>query len=523
MWLFSTTILINIFKSTVTFMCRFILITFCILFANQTIAQEFPKENDTLNYRLAGFCTQPMANAKHYLFEIADPALPQKQSLPAVILSKKSDTSRAVILLPSFDKEYMWRVKYLNKKSKVIKTTPFIRFRTGYYTTIDTNLYRMLIFDSATRDDIYLVMDYTTVIYNLKGEPVWYLPGINLVPDKNMQMRDVKPTHDGTFTATSHFGAYEFNYNGKKLWEAPNDGKVSGDTSEAYHHEFTKLKSGNYMVAAAQKKDMKIPSAYKIKQEFIESGLFTKRGDNYYREVPTDNLIEYNSSGEVVWYWKATEHFTEADFIRTRDYGANSLDVDMHLNSFFFDEENKVVYLSFRNMDEIVKIEYPSGKILKRYGAIWLNDSTKSDQRLFYGQHCIYKTPNGRIYLFNNNTNRKLMMDEKARENTPSHVCILEETATKTGMKKIFDFSCDIDTNAKKHGGAGGSVAVLADGAMLVNMGSAGRVFIVGEDKKIILNALPQSADANRNWYNLGQYRVNFINKTDIEKFIFSQ
>lgn len=503
-------------------MYRLLLTLLCIATFDAVLAQHFPKEGDTLNYRLAGFSTQAKEGVTKYLFEIADPTLPQKKSMPAVILSQTADTCRAVILLPSFNKNYLWRVSYLDKRNRVIATTPYIKFRTGYFTTIDTSQYRMRIFsNSYVPDDIYLVMDYTTVIYDLNGNPVWFLPSINLGSDKNVQMRDVKPTRYGTFTSTSFWGAHEFNYNGTRIWEAPNDGKVSGDTSEAYHHEFTRLKSGNYMVAAAQRKNMQVPSTYKVKQEAVESGLFTKKGEHYYREVPTDNLIEYNAKGEVVWYWKALDHFAEADFFRTRDYGANSLDVDMHLNSFFFDEKNKVIYMSFRNMDEVIKIEYPSGKILKRYGAIWLNDSTKSDKKLFYGQHCVVKKPDGRIYLFNNNTNRKIMMDEQARENTPSHVNIFVEDSSKTGLKKIWDFSCDIDTYAKKHGGAGGSVAVLPGGNILVNMGSAGRVFIVDENKKVLWNAIPQSADANGNWYNLAPYRVNFIRKKDIEKYIF--
>src|SRR5690606_4068388 len=105
-------------------------------------------------------------------------------------------------------------------------------------------------------------------------------------------------------TATGSNTAFEFDYNGKKIWQAPNNGEVSGENSENYHYEFTKLNSGNYMVAASQKKDLRIPANYEIDEQYIIGGMFTKKGNDFYREIKTDNLIEYDSNGKVIWYWK---------------------------------------------------------------------------------------------------------------------------------------------------------------------------------------------------------------------------
>lgn len=502
-----------------------VFLLFVILLCTRAVSgqQPFPGEGAVLNYRLAGITAVPDSKASGYLFEVAE-TVGSANGEEKVIISRLSKDNRTIVNLPAFGKSYMWRVSYLDKKNKAIKTTPYLHFSTGTYPSVDTAKYRLTRignFSKKDYDEIYVIVDHTTVIYDLEGNPLWYLPGINLVEEKELQMRDIKPTKDGTFTATCAYGAFEFDYNGNTLWQAPDDGKVSGDTSEFYHHEFTKLGNGHYMVAAAERQMMKIPADVKLAPQQIESGLFEKKGNSYYRNVPSDNLIEYNKNKEVVWYWKAKDHFTDKDYFRTRDYGGNSLDVDMHLNSFFFDEQNKVIYLSFRNMDEIVKIEYPSGKILKRYGAIWLNDSTLSDRRLFYGQHCIYKAANGLLYVFNNNTDRKRMLTDTGRVNVASGISVLREVDTKTGLEYVWDFPCDVDTFTAKHGGAGGSVSLLPDGNILACTGSGGRALIVTPAKKVIWNVLPQSGDANRQWYNLGQYRVNYITKKDIEKFIF--
>jgi len=492
-----------------------------ILLLNTGFAQVFPGEGDVVNYRLTGITAPEDPKASAYLFEIAEYNVSESgEVVTKDIISKISATNRTIVMLPEFDKGYAWRVSYLNDKNKAKQRSPYYHFRTGKYPTIDTNQFRLKIIDSATDyDDMYVILDFISVIYDLKGNPVWYLPDIALVKDKNLQMRDLKPTKDNTFTATTNFGAFEMNYNGKLLWKAPNDGKVNGDTMEYYHHEFTKLDNGNYMVASLEYVMRRVPDWVKIKPETVTKDHLELRDGHYYKKITAGNLIEYNSKKEVVWYWKSTDHFTDDDFFRKRVL--NGFNTDMHLNAFDFDEKNKVIYMSFRNTNEIVKVAYPSGKILNRYGDIWTDDSTLSDKRLFYGQHCIRKEADGRLYLFNNNSNPMLLQSGPERMKAVSQVTILEEDSSKGGLKKVWEFACDIDTFAEAHGGAGGSVELLPDNCILVSMGSASRIFIVSPDKKIKWNVLPQNGDNNNNWYPLGQYRVTFISRKDLEKFIF--
>lgn len=505
-------------------MFRALLLLLCFSIFISANAQFFPGEGDVVNYRLVGFTIPKDSKAEKYLFEVAEYSSNDKGNITTRNAIKQvSDSNRTVIMMPHFDKGYTWRVSFLNKKGKVISSTPYSHFRTGKYPTIDSTQFRINIIDSIRQghrhDDIYILLDFISVIYDLDGNPIWYLPDIPLVKDKDLQMRDLKPTADGTFTATTNFGAFEMNYNGKLLWKGPNDGKVNGDTMEYYHHEFTKLDNGNYMAASLEYEMRKMPDWVKVKPEQLTPDMLEKRDDGYYKKITTGNLIEYDQNKKVVWSWRSLDHFTDDDFFRKR--AINGINTDMHLNAFDFDEENKVIYMSFRNTNEIVKIEYPSGKILKRYGATYSNDTTENETRLFYGQHCVRKEKDGRIYLFNNNSNPAVLQPSSERLKAISQISVFEENNTKAGLEKVWEFACDIDTFADTHGGAGGSVMVLDDGCILASMGSASRIFIVNKDKKIIWNAIPQSGDPNKNWYPLGQYRVSFIKRKDIDKFIF--
>lgn len=82
----------------------------------------------------------------------------------------------------------------------------------------------------------------------MNGKPVWYLPA-QLAENNNV--RDIKLTRHGTITyVIDELGVYETNYNGNIVWQGPNNGVVSKDRLEHYHHEFTRLNNGDYMALA---------------------------------------------------------------------------------------------------------------------------------------------------------------------------------------------------------------------------------------------------------------------------------
>ncbi|MBW7912452.1 MAG: aryl-sulfate sulfotransferase [Taibaiella sp.] len=485
--------------------------------------QVLPKDYDTLNYRLVGFSVPENKQATDYLLEVHE-YFPQDvggyESKP--LFEIKHPTHRIITTVPEFGKNYMWRIKYLKKK-KSIDSTDYHFFSTGYSPVIDTNKYRLRIIDSAVENPgIYVMLDFISVIYDLQGNPLWYLPELPVETDINKQTRDLKPTQDGTFTTVSGLGAYEFDYNGNLIWKAPNDGKVSGEKSESYHHEFTKLSNGNYMVCGTKSTLKKLPAGPGLEELRKRKKVELHDDGNYYINVNTGTLIEYDSKGNVVWKWLSENYFSDDYFFKKKISGPG-VHLGMHLNGFEFDEKNKVIYLSFRNTNQIVKIEYPSGKILQQYGQD-IKD-TSANEKLFYGQHCIRKSKDGKLYLFNNNTEEfnHGKADVESQKNV-SYVSVFEESATAHGgIRKIWEFSCDIDSNASAGAGPGGSTYMLENGAILVGMGGVSRIFIVSPEKKIIWNAIPELSNDNmKTTHPMRQYRASYINTNELEKYIFS-
>ena len=507
-------------------MIRLLILQFVIIpiFLNALSAQIIPKNHDTLNYRLVGFSFPANKNATAYQLELYSNSATTDKNTKAdkagmLIFSKQYTENQVIETVPEFNKSYKWRVLY-KKKNTFIDSSDYFFFRTGYSVTIDSSKYRIkIIKNSLGNDNQLFILDFISVMYGTDGQPLWYLPDIPLVTDKNIQIRDLKPTIDGTFTAVSSIGAYEFDYNGNVIWRAPNNGKISGDTSEFYHHEFTKLSSRNYMVCGRENAIRKIPSFDHIKIDtLINRGTIIKNNDGGYSiNITAGTLIEYDSNGNIVWHWKSSVHCSDSDFFRKsrRPSGVNT---DMHLNSFWFDETNKFIYLSFRNTNEIMKIEYPAGTIIARYNGVSPNGGN-----LYLGQHSIRKTADGKLYLFNNNLKMAdFSNDLNYKNQQTSYITILEETTGPDAhLKKLWEYSCDIDTFALPGAGVGGSVEMLPDNSILASMGAAGRIFIVTQDKRLLYNSVPQAKDENGKWGFIGQYRTSSLRKEELKKFIF--
>jgi len=72
------------------------------------------------------------------------------------------------------------------------------------------------------------------------GQAHLYLP---FIEGRNPAPTDLKLTTFGTITFISG-NAYEVDYNGKVLWQAPNNGYVSHMDHEILHHEFTRCRTG---------------------------------------------------------------------------------------------------------------------------------------------------------------------------------------------------------------------------------------------------------------------------------------
>jgi hypothetical protein len=427
-------------------------------------AQILPAEGDTINYLIAGFSVPKNKDAVKYVFKVAEGNYSMADAdefAKHIIAQSKPGSNKQILELPAFGKEYTWAVSYTDKLNKVHAPVVYYHFRTGYMKYTDTTLYRLRILKAdGTHGDAYAIPDKVGVAYNMKGVPVWYFK------NANKSVTDLKPTSTGTFTYLDQNGAYEIDYNGDILWKAPDNGKVNGENTEHYHHQLTKLNNGNYMVMGhetvlRQYEDSYIPPDSLIGKLILNNGI-------WYGKVDAGTLIEYDSRGNVVWSWKAASEYTNDTYFG-KPYWKEALRENTGMNAFYFDEKKKCIYISFANLNNIVKIEYPSAVLAAVYGKSGNAERQNVGRFVFRNQHDLHVTDKGSVYVFNNN----ILPDN-------STLSVLFESQDKIqNLRKYWEFPCVLDSSTTiLRVNEGGSIHVFTDSTILAGTGTSSRMFM---------------------------------------------
>ena len=237
----------------------------------------------------------------------------------------------------------------------------------------------------------------------------------------------------------------------------------------------------------------------------VDSGILT---------IASGTIVEYDRAGNVVWTWESSKYFEKIDHKKN----ASSLSrgcLDLHENSFFFDEKDKIIYLSFRNMNQVVKIKYPEGTIIGTIGEETPKTTQNKKNNLFYGQHSVKRTSDGSIVLFNNNTQHGPF---------PTILKIKEPALINDHAKITWEYKCTSNVASKNGYVSGGNVVELPDNSMLVSMAiPANEIFIVNKDKHIVWSAATERYDdGQKKWLPLARYRASIIEgKQQLERLIW--
>lgn len=443
-------------------------------------AQVHPANGDSVHYRLTGFEVPAHLTATQYILHIGT-----DKELKKPLQSITSTTQRIIATLPWYDTTYYWRVEY-KKKRKTVGYTDVYRLTTLPNPWGDTVFFNMEILQPPkAHKDMLIFLGSTRSLYSLSGEHLWFLPAIKGITDNRYPIRDLKLTNRNTITFLSDLFACEIDYDGNLLWQAPNNGKISGEKTELIHHEFTRLENGHYMIAGNKPVKRQLPD--NVSDLFRYDRSVTTENGKYYTMLEAGTLIEYDTAGNIVWTWICADHLADEDiFTPMKD---STLFTGTHLNGFYFDQKNNIIYASFRDISRVMKISYPSGEVLAHYGSNYPHGQRIKGDGLFYGQHAARLDSNGHLYLFNNNAINREAYD--STRPTASTIVVMKEPENNTDdPAKLWEFSCDIDTMAKAYGHRGGIAYELNNGDFLVCMGDAARLFIVSREKKLLWNAI---------------------------------
>ncbi len=501
-------------------------------------AQISPKESSELNYRIIGFSFPQKSQTVKYKVEIAlgnydDEITFQKN----IVTTLSANKNRLIAEVPSFGKRYTWRVTYLNDGSKGTESE-LHHFSTIKAPEVDPDSVRMSVTSNAGQyKDHYVFVDGNKALYDMSGAPVWFFPKIDGLDPRSIHLRDLKLSPFGTITVIDDERIYETGYDGTVLWKGPGNGKIRTDTSNfenAYHHEFTRLANGHYMTMSFEQEAWPLPTQIDSATVAISHGKITRDNNNvYYQKMLFGTLDEFDQQGKLVWKWSGSEYLKGSDLskrmIRNKFFDLN----DTHANAFYFDEKTKRIFISFRDLNRVIEIQYPGGKVLQTYGKLY---TPGGDNRLkngsFCGQHSARLSQDGYLYLFNNNICHMRAL--------PTVLMLKPPAAGDDSLEKVWEFECPMEELGQNETTAGyfnfgGSVSELPDRSFFVCMGgSYGKLFIVNRDKKILWSAQPEKWDnAAGKWIKdgvlidavkrEGSYRASIISRYELESLIWNE
>lgn len=487
-------------------------------------SQILPPEGSKLNYRMIGFSFPIVQNATKYIIEIAKGSHSTSDSFKKnIIKSINTSLSRTVVEVPVFGCEYTWRVTSIVRHTSVVDNI-FHHFSTIKIPSVDTSQMRLRILKkSYAHSEYYIFLDGHRGLYDMDGNAIWYVPLTERLNKNNIDPRDLKMTPQGTITLLVGEEGYEINYDGDILWTAPYA------ENEHYHHEMTRLSNGNYMLLGyetvnmySKKKAGLNESSLVILPEHGPEDLKAQKNHElqFIRQDQFSKVIEYGPKGNIVRTYTPSKYFTGSDLYYHKRSDGN-IDSKVHNNGFYYNEKNKTLYLSFKEINRILKVTYPGGKFLNAYGPAFAQGAThpNSDGMFCKQHHCSISTE-GNLLIFNNN-----YCNEKA---LPTVVILKEPATKKDSLKKIWEYPITIDNVEKEEKRklqfpAGGSIYELPDHSFFVNTGGDySKVFIVDRNKEIQWSALPEKWQPELNkWMPFSQYRASIINRDQLEKLIW--
>lgn len=519
-----------------TYFMRFGLLILTSLITFSIKAEIIPAEGSRLNYRIVGFSFPPAENANDYKLDIAIGHITNTDSFSRkIVITNHSRDNKTIVEVPTFGTEYTWQVTITTRHSKV-SVGPLYHFSTGTIPFVDTTLMRLRVINTTPgmNNDRYVLLDASMVMYDMMGNPVWYFPGNESTKVDPGNHRDLKITPMGTITFITATKAFEINYDGTIKWTAPNDGKVSGGTGESYHHEFTRLSNGHYMIMGTKNEPVYIKKSNGDSSLFI--GEPTKSGAEYIpcRPMTFGTIIEYDEHGKLVWSYNTARYFSGSDIIFHR-YPDGGVDLKQHDNSFYFDEKNRQLYISFKDYSRVIKVKYPEGNTLNTFGKIFTPGSPMPADKdgkyvpgarqegngMFCCQHCCRCTAKGLLYLFNNNYCHP--------GSVPSIVVMRQPENTHEKLEKVWEFDCPLEEQDKKNiasfnFGSGGNVEELPDGSFFASMTNGyGKVFIVNQAKELLWSAMAEKWNSYlKKWEMNPSYRASIItNRETLEQLIW--
>jgi len=505
------------------------LFTFLIFVLN-CCAQVLPAPGAKLNYNQVMFEYPKVTGADLYIIQVTEGASAVAFNSRKLIQQKDSATATMLSGL-KFGSTYQWRYAGIINGQRAAWHGPF-SFKIVDDSITRKNFAKLVITknDSSKSAGGLILIDATHTIIDRSGKMVWYLPDINwrfafqqptrsvnglLLTEKSISINpvvfDLRLTPVGTITCLIDSQVAERNLSGNIIWQAPDNGKVSGLGGEGYNHDFKRMPNGHYMVLGNELWH-KLPIQYSDttwgKKKFGDRRFFNGQE---YSKVEFGTVIEYDSAGNVVWSWNS-RNYLEYDPLRPRI--RNQLieyPLKPHINAFSVDLNNEFVYVGFRDISRIVKVEKSTGKVVDSWGLRLYLGGANHPLGL-HQQHDANILSDGNIAVFNSN-------DYPGSDSIPAAVIISQQPAD--SGKIIWQFDCQLDSAGRRANRNGGNVDELKNGNLLICTGTSDQVMEITKSKKIVWQCDIKNTTKDGIPYAHRLYRAHYISSLYPCYFVF--
>lgn len=204
-----------------------------------------------------------------------------------------------------------------------------------------------------------------------------------------------------------------------------------------------------------------------------------RRGTEYQGKVYSDNIYEVDENSKLVWEWIGWQH-CDPDIDTFSPFSIRS---HWHTNSVWKCKDGSIL-TSPRNLSMAHRIEYPSGKIIARYGKgeIW-------------GQHDVRELENGNIMCFDNGLTRPGY--------GPSYSRVVE-MHPKTG-EVVWQYMADNPSDFYSYYASGAERQ--PNGNTLISSSATGRLFEVTYDGELVWEFINPIMSEKRGIYGGFNYR----------------
>lgn len=359
----------------------------------------------------------------------------------------------------AFGNRYLWEIKAFRNQKRFF-TSQMYEFKILESPQAMPDSFRSAVQYTGTPNKSIIFLDRSAMAIDKKGKTVWFLP----VPIDSLAkwtIRDLKLTPYGTITHVDLHGAYEKDLTGKILWQAPDDGKVSGSSNEEYHHELKKNNDGTYTVEGSLYKTAQQDK--RIKAEGV---------------IKYNTIIQYNAQGEVIWSWSEWNSLQNDSLFKKNDH----YNQGGHLNGFTFTKDNKKVFMSFKNLSNVYLYDKENSKFITS-----LKSPKSSVVPSFQQQHGPFLTKTNELMIYNNNIAEKGEEDNQSITHPAAMIFKYDPITQSTFL--IWQYEVKSEKYPEGIMGKEGYVSETKEGTILICAGGANYAVEVNRKKQKVWEA----------------------------------